>query len=146
MPRPLAILILAALLQSCDDGPLAPIDGDLVAQRDAWQALGIDDYDWIVRYTNMWVPSKERRVEVRNGVVQRCVELETNEEVLGFEWLCPTVDELFGIALDLQASEDDWTLRLKFDARRAYIRAVAADVPGWADEEFYYSTEQLIRR
>lgn len=122
------------------------MDGDLVAQRDAWQALGIDDYDWIVRYTNMWVPSVARRVEVRNGVVQRCVNVETNEELTGSDWLCPTVDALFDIALDLQASEDDWTLRLKFDARRAYIRAITADVPSWADEEFSYATEQLIKR
>lgn len=146
MPRPLLLLALLACVHGCDSAPLEPLQRELLVQRSEWRKLGIADYDVDVRFLNMWYDEGWHRVEVRSGVVSRCVNLATDEEVTLEDRSCATVERLFARALELQSSDDDWMLTLEFDPTQAYIRALSGDVPEMADEEFTFLAENLVVR
>jgi hypothetical protein len=147
MRRILQLCALGALLSSCGDGPLAPVQGDLHAQREAWQRLGITDYEWLVTNLNMWNPPTTYRVRVNAGVVVRCVNEATGAELAPEAYQCPTVDKLFEYAADIvERADEGWELTLTFDRSRAYIRTYWADVPLRADEEMGFRAQRLWKR
>lgn len=147
MRRLIPLCALGALLSSCSDGPLAPVQGDLHAQREAWNQLGITDYEWLVSSSGAWQPPTTYRVRVNAGVVVRCTNEATGVELPSDAHGCHTVERLFDAAIELDGRADEgWELTLTFDRQRAYIRSYWADVPAWADEEHGYRTQRLWKR
>lgn len=142
------VALTALFLTGCaGDGGLAPTRvGNLAIQRALWTARAITSYDYDLTSASEWFPPKETRVEVRNGLVARIIDLETGEATTpGGAHRGLTIDSLFTRAAEVEAN-DELIVEVRYDANLNYVRLVSADHPQWADDSWWYSTRNLVPR
>jgi hypothetical protein len=148
MGRLAAATVVAAVVACGSESILGPVvEGDIAMQRSTWEARAIDNYNFTLTYSNMWVGPMRSLVQVRGGAVAGCWDPSTGQpRDVSETWLCRTIDQIFDDAEARLASSDGWDVTLRYDANLGLIRSMWADVPGWADEEYGYSVTSFNRR
>lgn len=138
---------IIAVLIGCDGGaPVTGVEGNLSAQRVAWEASGLDDYDFDLYYANMWIPPIRLRIQVRNGVATKAHDLATGNEVApSGEFASLTIDSLFAIAEEWRETSPA-SVALLFHPVHSYPMSLSWDVAGWIDEEQTYAVLWLVSR
>ncbi len=119
---------------------------ELRRNRQRWEALEIRSYDYEHRKSCFCQPviNQRVRVEVRNGVVTRTVNIATGEEVSDPYITWPTIDELFDQTEHLLGT--DYKLKITYDPALYFPARVSGDVPRALDDEFTTTAENLVQR
>ena len=119
---------------------------ELQKNRKRWEALEIRSYDYEHRKSCFCVPAINKlvRVEVRDGVVARTVDLATGEEISDPHVTWPTIDELFEQTERLFGTS--YRLTIRYDRAMHFPTEIRGDVPQTVDDEFTTTAENLVRR
>ena len=119
---------------------------ELRRNRERWAALDIRSYDYEHRKSCFCIPEVNQRVrvEVRNGVVMRTVNVATGEEISSPQVTWPTIDELFDDTERL--FDTDYNLKITYDRTLHFPARIVGDVPGAVDDEFTTTAENFVRR
>ena len=119
---------------------------ELQKNRKRWEALEIRSYDYEHRKSCFCVPAINKlvRVEVRDGVVARTVDLATGEEISDPHVTWPTIDELFEQTERLFGTS--YRLTIRYDRAMHFPTEISGDVPQTVDDEFTTTAENLVRR
>lgn len=143
-----AVLLLPLLLSGCRIFNIFYTSEHerLREKREQWQALGIQSYDYEHRKYCFCPPEINQlvRVEVRNGVVVRTVNVATGEEITSPYLTWPTIDQLFDETEQLFGT--NYRLKIEYDAALYFPTKITGDVPRAIDDEFTTTAENLIRR
>ena len=141
-------LALSLLLSGCgifDSLSESQVE-ELRRQRQRWQALQIRSYDYEHQKGCFCVPeiNQRVRVEVRDGVVVRTVNVATGEEISHPQVTWPTIDELFDQTEELFGTE--YRLKITYDPTRHFPTEIIGDVPRTIDDEFTTTVRNFVPR
>jgi hypothetical protein len=142
------ILALSLLLSGC--GIFGFLSGsqveELRRQRERWEALEIRSYDYEHQKGCYCVPeiNQRVRVEVRNGVVARTVNVASGEEISHPQITWPTIDELFDRTEELFGT--GYKLKITYDRTRHFPTEIIGDVPDAVDDEFTTTVRNFVPR
>jgi len=148
MKRVLALALL--VLTGCGDatGPEAQLRV-LERQELCWRAQGITNYDFDLTSGSAWVPDHTWRIEVRGNAVKRVIDLSSGGE-LALYAQASTLDSLFAHARhDLTAPVepgDRYVLTLEFHPIYGFLTTLNGDIPRSADDEYWMSVSNFVRR
>ena len=120
-------------------------------QESRWFAQGIANYDFDLTTGGAWFPVRTWRIEVRGGVGRRITQISGPVISFGSQPAIP-LDYLFERAREaltgpcIPEACDRPVLALDFDSRYAFMSKVSSDIPRYADDEWWMSVANFVRR
>ena len=145
-------LALAVALIACADstGPDSQLRA-LSLHEQRWRESNIRNYDFDFTFASAWIRPLTARISVRGGVVASSEILNLPpgaSPLVSYHW--PTLDSLFALAgRELTKSvpaDERYQLSLAFDPRYAFVSTLNADIPKAADDEYWMSVANFVRR